>query len=105
MDFPRRASQVTPKVVNLYSQLFKGTAITQICGPNQTQDQFYAELLTLTVDPAFIAKELERSSGDSCLTHLKVCFEFVSCIVRLSLGTAVPELMVQSVSTFGPLKR
>lgn len=77
-NFPRRASQVTPKVVNLYSKLFQGIAIAQLCGPNQTQDQFYAELLTLDVKWAFVTGELERASGNSCMTHLKVCLELVS---------------------------
>ncbi|KXN88778.1 UPF0668 protein C10orf76 [Leucoagaricus sp. SymC.cos] len=71
MNFPRRASQVTPKIVNIYSKLFKGIPVTQISGPYQTQEQFYAELLTLDLDWAFISGQLDGTTGDACLGPLK----------------------------------
>lgn len=72
MAFPRRASQVTPKIVNLYSRLFKGVALARVISPSQTQDQFYAELLSLDVDRDFISGQLDGASRDLCLGPLKV---------------------------------
>lgn len=82
MNFPQRAPHVTPKVVNLYSRLFAGVPVPQICSPNQTQDQFYAELLTLKVDRVFVSRELERVSRDVLLGPLKVCSPYagIDCV-------------------------
>jgi hypothetical protein len=72
MNVPQRALQVTPKFAKLYSRLFEGIPMAEICGPNQTQDQFYSELLELELDRDFVARKLANTSRDRLLGPLKV---------------------------------
>lgn len=46
--------------------------MAEICGPNQTQDQFYSELLELELDRDFVARKLANTSRDRLLGPLKV---------------------------------
>lgn len=74
MNIPQRSLQASPKFAKLYSRLFEGIPITEICGPNQTQDhdQFYDELLTLEIDRDFVAGKLANTSRDVLLGASKV---------------------------------
>ncbi|XP_006454085.1 hypothetical protein AGABI2DRAFT_113843 [Agaricus bisporus var. bisporus H97] len=94
MNIPQRSLQASPKFAKLYSRLFEGIPITEICGPNQTQDhdQFYDELLTLEIDRDFVAGKLANTSRDVLLGASKVFLNswFRACI-RLTVSTGYDD--------------
>ncbi|EKM84119.1 hypothetical protein AGABI1DRAFT_124438 [Agaricus bisporus var. burnettii JB137-S8] len=94
MNIPQRSLQASPKFTKLYSRLFEGIPITEICGPNQTQDhdQFYDELLTLEIDRDFVAGKLANTSRDVLLGASKVFLNswFRACI-RLTVSTGYDD--------------
>ncbi|KAJ3568594.1 hypothetical protein NP233_g5615 [Leucocoprinus birnbaumii] len=107
MNFPRRASLVTPKIVNLYSKLFKGIPPAQVKGPNQTQEQFYAELLTLELDRAFIVTQFNAASRDACLGPLKGFLKswFKACMHWARSGSYDDVKKVHALETLSVIMR
>ena len=72
------AASLTSQFASTYLKLLQGQPRETI-SPKDSRDDFYAKLLSLTVDRVVLEAGLTRVPKEACLTQLKVCYDQYIC--------------------------